>query len=119
MAQERIIHQHQSYAEGGHHQHPGMHSIRRGLDAAEAKIREWRQERVASHERGVGHEDLDPAMNPRWDYIEGEDQEIVLMKPAEEHTPKPTESLVVGFLAPDVSLQRQIAASHDKARSDQ
>jgi hypothetical protein len=89
-----------------------MRSHRRGLDSVTTKLREWRNERTVSHERGLSPEpvpEVDPTYDPRWDYMEGEGEEIELFNPS---NPVPImESAVVGYLSPEAILRRQIDAS--------
>lgn len=58
MAQEKFIHQHQPFQEGGEHRHTGMRSHLRGLAESAERLKEFvvfdaRRQRIAAHETGA------------------------------------------------------------------
>ena len=79
MGKEHYI---QGRKQGEHHF--GRHSVQMGLDAFDAKIRAWRDERTQAHLTGHSVEPLDTRLDNSIDDLP-QDQEIVTFPQARSH----------------------------------
>lgn len=107
MSNEKIIHTHEAYEDGGEHQHTSMASHRRGLDSSASRLvgltegmrirhiqgilQSIRRERTLAHEAGEDVDVYPDITHDVWlDTISRENVVYDASKPREMNSPEPT-----------------------------